>query len=133
MSTDGQQWVQRPHSPSSLQMQKKQISLISFLIIKLFMVSLLLLLAYSEILSLLKRSIERGRGRNRILKENMHPMQASRIWALVNKAAIGSEVLFFENGYVQSWLCKHNMSTNVYMTSSFISQYSFSGKGGLYD
>lgn len=29
---------------------KKQISLISFLIIKLFMVSLLLLLAYSEIL-----------------------------------------------------------------------------------
>lgn len=79
MSTDGQQWVQRPHSPSSLQMQKKQISLISFLIIKLFMVSLLLLLAYSEILSLLKRSVERGRGRNRILKENMHPMQASRI------------------------------------------------------
>jgi len=49
MSTDGKQWVQRPHSPSSQQMQKKQISLISFLIIKLFMVSLLLLLAYSEI------------------------------------------------------------------------------------
>lgn len=114
---------------------KKQISLISFLIIKLFMVSLLLLLAYSEILQSVEvHRRERGRDRNRILKENMHPMQASRIWTLVNKAAIGSVVLFLRNGYVQSWLCKHNMSTNIaYMTSSFISQYSSSGKGGLYE
>lgn len=59
---------------------KKQISLISFLIIKLFMVSLLLLLAYSEILQSVEvHRRERGRDRNRILKENMHPIQASRI------------------------------------------------------
>jgi len=58
-------------------------------------------------------------------------MQASRIWTLVNKAAIGSGVLF-ENGYVQSWLCKHNMSTDLYSIWLALSYLSIP-KGGLYD
>lgn len=95
MPADGQQWVQRPHSPSCLQIAKKQIFLISFLIIKLFMVSLLLLLAYSDILQSAEVLCGERQRQEQHFERKHAFYSASRIRTLVNKATIGSEVLFF--------------------------------------